>query len=65
MRLPDDVFPTKFEYDMYVGSARVGLFMAETAPLARDVVVACLLKNIDTANEELARLRMKVPVGLD
>jgi len=60
MRFPHDVFPTKFEYDLYVGGGRVVLFMKETEPLTREAVVACLLKNIDTANNELAILRHEV-----
>jgi len=61
--LPDDVFPTKLEYDLYVSSYRVRLFMAETAALERDVVLACLLRQIDAANEEMARLRMGAAVA--
>jgi len=57
MRLPDDIFPTKYEYDLYRGSPRVKLFMAETKPLTKEVVVACLLKQIDRGNTEIARLK--------
>jgi len=57
MKFPDDIFPSKFEYDMYVGSYRVRVFLADSTTLPREMLVSCLLRQIDVANEELARLR--------
>ncbi len=64
MRLPDDVFPTPLQYHAYVATYRVRVFMEETSALDREVVLACLLKNIDTANDEIARLKALNPLHL-
>jgi len=67
MRLPDDVFSGPLEYQAYFGTYRVGDFMRSTNELTRNVVVCCLLKQIDIANKELARLRVieSELIGLD
>jgi len=40
-----------------VGSYRVRVFLADSTTLPREMLVSCLLRQIDVANEELARLR--------
>jgi len=57
LKLPDDVFPTRLEFEAYATTYRVRVFMMETLALDREVVVACLLRNIDVGNDEMARLR--------
>ncbi len=60
MKLPDDVFPTRYDYEAYASTYRVCLFREETRDLPRGLIVACLLKQIDRVNLELAKLKREL-----